>query len=644
MNRILPKFSYEFPLLTKELIEQANRRRTYVVRTLYAVVLFTVFGTFLFSLISTRGTVSVRSLGQGAGAFELVVAAQLIGIFLLMPALIADVVTREREHQSLDLLLITQLRPWDIVLQKLLSRFIPMGTFLLLSTPLIAIAYSYGGVSAQRLWSTAYLIVLTCFWVGAICMVLCIDARKTSLAMLGTYIRLPMTVLLLAIVSNILGLGIYAGLMVVMWIQDLFYGTGPINIPWGWAAGSLVPPLILVEEAPPPFWAVLLLTLPSWWLVWRYLRKARRMLVTTVFATSGSEAKPSFEIARVPEHRRDRPRPRAGSGELPGDRPVAWFELNSRTMRQLRKVFWFACIIDLPLLIYLASQFNLTYEDYERRQLQGFTWLVAALWMIGAVVLGLMACSAFAPERNGRTLEVLLATPISMRELLQQKLASARRCAWLFYLPLGATILCEWWFEATAFTGFEGFSAHALVYLLASAACLAVYPWLAVWLGLWIGMRIRDRTRAAVALLVIGMVWLFIVPTAIDTGLRLARVARVDWKLTWEEISSGRSNDIGQRVIAPLPPNVWLNNLHLLSPAAVVMSAERNRWTSPLIGPPSLLILANTLLYAGLALLARWACFRYGADYLGRVPDPKEMRIAELGLPNEEPKGVVPLS
>ena len=36
-----------FPLLAKELAEQAARRRTYIVRILYAVLLFLIFAVFL---------------------------------------------------------------------------------------------------------------------------------------------------------------------------------------------------------------------------------------------------------------------------------------------------------------------------------------------------------------------------------------------------------------------------------------------------------------------------------------------------------------------------------------------------------------------------------------------------------------------
>ena len=44
----------------------------------------------------------------------------------------------------------TRLGPFTILFEKLLSRLVPMFTFLLLSLPLMAFAYSLGGVSTRR--------------------------------------------------------------------------------------------------------------------------------------------------------------------------------------------------------------------------------------------------------------------------------------------------------------------------------------------------------------------------------------------------------------------------------------------------------------------------------------------------------------
>ena len=140
---------WELPLLVKELNEQSSRPRTYVIRFLYAATLFIsacalFYGRFFMSD-------STDTLGRGRFMFERLVTYQFWAIFLFLPAISCTALTIEKERNSLGLLLITSLRPWQIVLQKALGRIVPMLTFVLLSFPLMAVAYSFGGVTEDYL-------------------------------------------------------------------------------------------------------------------------------------------------------------------------------------------------------------------------------------------------------------------------------------------------------------------------------------------------------------------------------------------------------------------------------------------------------------------------------------------------------------
>ncbi|MFO0060710.1 MAG: hypothetical protein ACK57O_07520, partial [Planctomyces sp.] len=102
--RLLP----ELPLLRRELSELSARRRTYVIRVLSAVVI------------------------------------------------VAGVITMEKERKTLGLLFVTRPSPLMIVLEKPGSRLLPMLTLLLITFPMLAFAYSLGGL--DRLW------LLATFW------------------------------------------------------------------------------------------------------------------------------------------------------------------------------------------------------------------------------------------------------------------------------------------------------------------------------------------------------------------------------------------------------------------------------------------------------------------------------------------------
>ena len=140
------------PLLTKELIEQAARRRTYFVRLLYASLLFLLAYWQFSSILSNSGANNLAMLGTGADMFTRVIELQFLGILLFLPALTCSAITAEKEHNSLTVLLVTRLGPLTILLEKLLGRLVPMFSFLLLSLPLLLASPS----SPRRLPSPSF--------------------------------------------------------------------------------------------------------------------------------------------------------------------------------------------------------------------------------------------------------------------------------------------------------------------------------------------------------------------------------------------------------------------------------------------------------------------------------------------------------
>src|SRR5262249_152327 len=123
--------TFGLPLLSKELIEQAARKRTYVIRVLYAALLFLSAFVLFFDILSVGAASPLGVLGRGREMFEVLVRLQFGGVYLFMPAITCGVVTLEKERASLPLLFLTRLGAWTIVLEKLLSRVVPMLGFLL---------------------------------------------------------------------------------------------------------------------------------------------------------------------------------------------------------------------------------------------------------------------------------------------------------------------------------------------------------------------------------------------------------------------------------------------------------------------------------------------------------------------------------
>ena len=172
------------PLLTKELIEQSARARTWIVRSLYLGLLFLFFMLSASSFWDAR---NVRSmLGSGGRLFDMLVWLQFFGVYVITPLASFGLITSEKDRDSLQLLLLTRLGPWTSLIEKLLSRLVLLGLFLIAALPLLSVAYSYGGVSTPMLANSVLCLMRTAFFLGCIAIMMSTYAHTSTSAFFGT--------------------------------------------------------------------------------------------------------------------------------------------------------------------------------------------------------------------------------------------------------------------------------------------------------------------------------------------------------------------------------------------------------------------------------------------------------------------------
>jgi formate-dependent nitrite reductase membrane component NrfD len=99
-------------MLRKELVERAARKRTYVMRIVYAVAFFGMFlftyrNLFAFSFYGDDAMQGLRALGRGDEIYRSVLVIQIFGILLFLPAMMCGLITDEKERGTLPLLLLT---------------------------------------------------------------------------------------------------------------------------------------------------------------------------------------------------------------------------------------------------------------------------------------------------------------------------------------------------------------------------------------------------------------------------------------------------------------------------------------------------------------------------------------------------------
>jgi ABC-type transport system involved in multi-copper enzyme maturation permease subunit len=183
----------ELPLFVRELTESANRKRTYALRVLTALIVIMVFGVVYFEMTWEQTTV-YRMLGSGNSMAVAVLITNIIAIFVLLPAMSCSAIALEREKQTLSLLLISGLTPGTIVIEKWLSRMTPILVMLIASSPVLGIAYVCGGFGTEQLLLMIIVMLIATIQVASTAIFCSSFARSAVSAFWWTYIVLAFVI------------------------------------------------------------------------------------------------------------------------------------------------------------------------------------------------------------------------------------------------------------------------------------------------------------------------------------------------------------------------------------------------------------------------------------------------------------------
>lgn len=437
-----------FPLLGKELAELANRRRTYVVRFVYTALLF---GAGLLILFDRQGLSadSTTRLGEGREMFQRLLSLQFGGICLFLPAMTAGAFTVEKERDTLTLLLLTTMHPWAIVVQKLLSRVIPMLCYVILSFPLLSVAYSYGGVTTESLYLAMVLLLLTVLHVASLSLMCSAYCRTTVEAFLSSY-------LLMAVFSTCL----------------------PIISPLSLLQPSARPAIDLMSRLPLIFAGILI-----------SLLLARGFLTTRAFVPPRNVLLEWFQqldrlyqemnvltggVVLVDD-----------GNALPNDKPVAWRETSKKSLGTFRYLFRVLVVLEVPILV-VAQQIRLSAIQSGST----VTYLFYAAWIIGTAMICVHAAGVVSSERSRQTLESLLTTPMTGAELLRQKLSGVERLLNVLLVPFLTIIVFNHWLRDYGLD---------LRYAILSTLAAVILPRLIAWTAFLLGLKFRSPMKAVFA-------------------------------------------------------------------------------------------------------------------------------------------------
>lgn len=133
------------------------------------------------------------------------------------PGTAGGAIAGERERKTLDLLLTTHLSPWKIILGKLESSLCLIFLISFSTLPVIGLVLIYGGITLVNLFQLILNLVITGIFIGSIGIFYSAIMRKTTVAVILSYVTVVL--LVLGTVGILFGIG-YIQQMQGMYQED----------------------------------------------------------------------------------------------------------------------------------------------------------------------------------------------------------------------------------------------------------------------------------------------------------------------------------------------------------------------------------------------------------------------------------------
>ncbi|HEX4072639.1 MAG TPA: hypothetical protein VHX68_15770 [Planctomycetaceae bacterium] len=503
------------PLLSKELAEMAQLRRTYLARVGFAVLMFSTSALLFLPKYELLKLLPKGVFGHGAEFFDVLFAIEWAGLVLFVPAVVSGALTAEKERNTLQLLFLTKLGPWTILLEKLLSRLVPVATFFLVSLPLLFIAYLWGGLTQSDVGLAIAELALVVFELAAIalfCSAFCATSASafilsyviTALVFLCPFL-IVLTLLFLNWWSRLVGAGDLTLVLLANAPEHrdtvLTFLTSTLGINLAWLFDQRFAPGVVR-----PFHTVLqpFVILPTVGVI--FLLLARRAVVSRAVPQPKHRIRRLFAwLDRLFTRLNDRyakgillTSPDSG---FPEGNPVAWREKRRGNLGRVNYLIRILVVLESPILAVSVISAGFDHEtDFTTLGTLGLI-----LWPIGLLIVFVRAAGLIAAEKARQTLDVLLTTPLSASELIGAKMRGLRRTMAIVAVPIiFQTLLITFLRLAVgrSFYGREdsrqvlGTGAEAMLYLFVIGLNLVILFKLAAELAFLFGLYAKTQARA----------------------------------------------------------------------------------------------------------------------------------------------------
>jgi len=407
------------PIFDKELRVSSRRRRNYVVRFLYILVLMVIISLMWAEMMRmvNRSHSSVLMINRMAEIGRSLTLTLVWFQFLLCPVIAAvmlsTAISDEIYHKTLGVLMTTPINSFQIVVGKLMSKLLQLMLLIGLSLPLLAIVRVFGGIPWMYLVVGLSLTFSTMLLAGSLSLFFSISQRKAYIVI----IRGLLVFVIAFAVTPALGFLFFHDRMGQQRLLEFFFLTNPYfcmgacteqlmnpgrsmgvaMITWRWLAHCAIMGGI----------SALLIT----WSALRVRRVALRQI-------AGDGAQSHRDPTR---RRRKKPIPPDRPARMRSVRgwPVLWKDIHTPVFGRKKK--WHKIAAGTVALVLVTITYIRIGLEGNWDERGGHIFFTIIYGLLGTLFTIVIAATSITSEKESRSWPMLLGTTISDREILLSK-------------------------------------------------------------------------------------------------------------------------------------------------------------------------------------------------------------------------------